>query len=808
MKRILALLFLALAFSACDLLDPSATPLPPVQSASATPAVATLTSTLPPTLTPTITPTPLPTMLPVVRVERGDAAVLAGDYDQALEEYAQARKALEDVQVQAAAWLGIGRTHDAIGNYQAAIDAYREVVEHYPAPQQVALAHFLLGQAYFRLYRYAEAAAEFQAYLDLRPGALDDYVQQLRGDALYAAGDYPAAVEAYQAALQAGADYDTVSSSLGQAYAAQGDWSNAVRLYLAVYDATSNDYTKAHMNLLAAQAYTALGFTDQANARSMDSVLNFPKSYDSYLALQEVDKAGLPVNDLSRGMVYFYVQEYGLAIQAFDRYMANTPEHDGSAHYFKAYAYYNQGVYDPSLAEWESLIRDHPEDRFIATAWDEKAYLLWAEKGLYAEGAQALLDYVALAPDSAEAPQFLFEAGRIYERAGLLTEAADTWERLMSEYASEEISYRALFMAGLARYRLLQYGAALVTFQRMQVLAVNAADQSQARFWIGKVHQAQGDPTLAAQSFLGAAAADPTGYYSERARRILDGEPALYTSGNYNFKLEWETERILAEGWLRRSFNISAETDLSSPGTLASNPKFQRAETFWELGLMEEAQAEFESLRESVAADPADSFRLLPHLLQRGFYSSAILCARQVLDLAGLDDVSTLLAPAYFNHIRFGLYYQDLVLGSAQVEGLSPLLIYSLIRQESLFDGIARSSAGARGLMQIMPDTGDEIAAWLAWPPGYTTEDLYRPLVNITFGASYLDRWRDYFDGQLLVALAAYNAGPGNADSWWQLSGGDPDLFLELTRFDETRTYMRQISEFLFLYRNFYEVGE
>lgn len=803
MKRIFALIFfLALALAACDLIRPPLqTPEPP----TLTPVVATFTPTVTFTLTPTITPTPLPTPLPVVRVERGDQAAFEGDYDRALEEYTQARSALEDAQVQAAAWLGIGRTNDLMRNYQAAIDAYREVVNHYPSPQHVALAHFLLGQDYLMLYRYTEAAAELQAYLDLRPGLLDDYVQELRGDALFAAEDYAGAVQAFQAAQQAGANKERTSIKLGKAYAGLEDWSSAVRVYLAVYDTTSSDYTKAQMNLLAAQAYTVLGYPDQANARYMDSVLNFPKAYDSYTALVEVDKAGLEVNDLSRGMVYFYVREYGLALQAFDRYMENNPEHDGTPHYYKAYAYYNQGMYAESLVEWELLIHDHPNDRFLATAWDEKAYILWADQGKYPEGAQALLDFVAQSPQAPEAPGYLFEAGRIYERKGLLTEAAQTWERLMAEYASEEVSYEALFQAGIARYRLQQFGAALITFQRLQALAVNGEDEARALFWIAKTYQAQGNVAQASESFLAASGRDPTGYYSERARQVLEGKPPLSASGSYILEVDTQTEYILAEGWLRRTFNLDAEINLSSPGLLASNRTFQRAEAFWELGLMQDARAEFEALRQAVAADPADSFRLLPHLLKRGMYHSAILCARQILDLAGLDDAGTLLAPEYFNHIRFGTYYKDIVTESARVENLDPLLLFSVIRQESMFDGVVHSSAGARGLMQIMPATGDDVARQLAWPPNYSVEDLYRPLVNVTFGAHYLDLWRDYFDGEMLVALAAYNGGPGNADTWWQLADKDPDLFVEIVRFDETRTYLRQISEFMFLYRRLYE---
>ena len=96
--------------------------------------------------------------------------------------------------------------------------------------------------------------------------------------------------------------------------------------------------------------------------------------------------------------------------------------------------------------------------------------------------------------------------------------------------------------------------------------------------------------------------------------------------------------------------------------------------------------------------------------LKMGFYRSAIFTSRQVLTLAGMDNNATLNAPAYFNHIRFGTYFQDLVLSFANTEKIDPLFLFSVMRQESLFEGFASSGAGARGLMQIMPATGQEIS--------------------------------------------------------------------------------------------------
>jgi soluble lytic murein transglycosylase len=169
-----------------------------------------------------------------------------------------------------------------------------------------------------------------------------------------------------------------------------------------------------------------------------------------------------------------------------------------------------------------------------------------------------------------------------------------------------------------------------------------------------------------------------------------------------------------------------------------------------------------------------------------------------------MDDAGTMNAPIYFNHIRFGTYYSDLVIPAAQQYGIHPLLLFSVIRQESLFEGFVRSPAGARGLMQIIPSTGAERADKEGWPPDYSDEDLYRPQVSVRLGSAYLSFLRNYFDGEMYATLAGYNAGPGNASIWLEESQDDPDLFLEIVRFSETQTYLKNISEIFAIYRRIY----
>jgi soluble lytic murein transglycosylase len=221
--------------------------------------------------------------------------------------------------------------------------------------------------------------------------------------------------------------------------------------------------------------------------------------------------------------------------------------------------------------------------------------------------------------------------------------------------------------------------------------------------------------------------------------------------------------------------------------------------------MYDEARLEFESLREAVNSSAEDSFRLANHLLEIGLYRTGIFAAREVLTLAGQESQSaSLTAPPYFGHSRYGLYYHDLIIAEAAKYELDPLFMFSVVRQESLFEGFVSSTANAHGLMQIVQATGEQIASELNWPPAFDSDDLFRPIVSVRFGAYYLDKNRDLLDGNLYAGLAAYNAGPGNSIVWNELAGNDPDLFLEIIRFEETRNYIRFIYEIFNTYRTLY----
>ncbi len=159
--------------------------------------------------------------------------------------------------------------------------------------------------------------------------------------------------------------------------------------------------------------------------------------------------------------------------------------------------------------------------------------------------------------------------------------------------------------------------------------------------------------------------------------------------------------------------------------------------------------------------------------------------------LAGLG-VAYLIASGTFDHaikeLTLPLRHEDVIRQQANEKGVDAALIAAVIYSESKFSD-AESSAGARGLMQITP----EAAKFIEKQSGGTTfklDDLSDPEINIRYGTFLLRELLDRYDGDEAAALAAYNAGPGNADKW-----GGADLTVEEIPFPETRAYVEEVLE-------------
>lgn len=801
--RLLLGLWLAVSLAACSTLE-NFPAIPP--GWTVTPSI---TATPEPTFTPTITPTPQP----VARVTEGDQARFNGDYDLALLNYQIALQDSPDPLIRASAKWGEAHIYYEQGRYNETLTALQVLITEYSQSPQFSQAYFLQGFVYYKLENYSAAADAWQVYLTLRPGVLDAYVQELRGDALYNAKNFPAALSAYTTAIQAASlgDDTILDLKVANTQTQIGNYETAITLYDGIIGRAMSDYIKAQALYEAGLANQAQGQSAEANERFRYAVENYPLSYYSYLSLVALLDAGGTVNELDRGLVDYFAGQYAVGIAAFDRYLqTNPPENDGTAIYYRALSKNALGQYDEALVDYESFIANFSAHPRWGDAWGEKAFIEWAQKGDYTKGAQTLLEFVNLAPTSSQAADYLMSAARIYERDGQYDKAIETWSRVTLEYPGSQQSSYASFLMGIVEYRRGNFEPALETFKRSLALSISEEDKTRALLWVGKAQQKLGNESGAMDAWREGQNLNPGGYYSERARDLLQERIPFTPGTSPNFEVDLVRERGDADAWMRLTFNLGNDVDLTNLGPLAADARVIRGREYWDLSMYDEARLEFENLREELETnqDAVGSYRLANYMLDMGMYRSAIFAARQVLTLAGLDEhTESMMAPAYFSHVRYGLYYSDLIIPIAQQEGFDPLFIYSVIRQESLFEGYVRSSAGARGLMQVIPSTGAQIASELGKPANYTEEDLYRPYVSILFGNHYLARNRSLLNGDLYATLAAYNGGPGNAIAWKELSGDDPDLFLESVRFEETRNYIRNIFEIFIIYNRLYGNG-
>ena len=153
--------------------------------------------------------------------------------------------------------------------------------------------------------------------------------------------------------------------------------------------------------------------------------------------------------------------------------------------------------------------------------------------------------------------------------------------------------------------------------------------------------------------------------------------------------------------------------------------------------------------------------------------------------------------------LLYPMPFASLVESEAERQGLDPMLVASIIRQESAFDPRARSSADARGLMQVLPSVGRQMAPRLGIR-GFEPVLLYQPEVNLRVGTVHLaGSLREY--QHVVHALAAYNAGATRVRRWLETTGmDDPELFVERIPIPETRNYVRRILVNLARYASIY----
>ncbi len=231
---------------------------------------------------------------------------------------------------------------------------------------------------------------------------------------------------------------------------------------------------------------------------------------------------------------------------------------------------------------------------------------------------------------------------------------------------------------------------------------------------------------------------------------------------------------------------VNADDDVLA--TFAADPALIRARELFMVGQDSKGRAEWDVFVANLGAKEKIQAALLAH--RWGWHSRAISA---VASAGQYDDLD----------IRYPLPYQETFAQYSSDAGIAPSWAYGVARSESLFMSDVRSGAGAVGIMQVMPDTGRMTAREIG-APYFGVSTLVDPASNIRLGTTYLGKMLARFDGNPILATAAYNAGPIAVASWLPAADEiDARVWIENIPYNETRDYVRRVlaSEVIFHWR-------
>jgi soluble lytic murein transglycosylase len=380
-------------------------------------------------------------------------------------------------------------------------------------------------------------------------------------------------------------------------------------------------------------------------------------------------------------------------------------------------------------------------------------------------GALALVPYLPDVLPDEHAAQRLWRHGALMTAALQAGDTVGAYETAAhSGLATGPDAAEARFDAGwLALSRLKDPRRADDQFARLEAAGASPLTQSRALFWRGRAAEAAGDP-VAAQFYFSQAARYVTTFY---------GQLAASKGGQADLVLGHDPEITAAD---RARFE--ARDAVRATRVLAALGNREGVRTFV-TGLSESLPtAADEALLVDLARDQGEqelSMRVVRNAARRGF-----------------------ILPERGYPVRPAPAFAD---GAAP--GVETPLVLGVTRQESGFDPAARSGAGARGMMQLMPATAITVArrSGLGWG------SLEDPDFNMRVGAAYLGQLVDQFSGSYVMAAAAYNAGPSRPAQWTSIcgdpraGGSDPLDFIECIPFSETRDYVMRVLEATQVYR-------
>jgi soluble lytic murein transglycosylase len=399
--------------------------------------------------------------------------------------------------------------------------------------------------------------------------------------------------------------------------------------------------------------------------------------------------------------------------------------------------------------------------------------------------AQAWYDrHVERFPQHQKTQEILWLRAWNFEEAGDYKSAAAGYKRVFGTKGKR--TEEAYLRHALCYYRRGLYDSTVAHLEAFKRKYPQSDYQWAGMFWQGKSLAARGRAADAHKVWGEIARLDPTDYYAHRARQLM-GVGADSASGGVLFggRMAARMDEARMRAWLdsltpwaKKKLSAKDSVDLARGAALLMAARPLEADMFldrFESGYAENLQLQYDlACGYAIAGSKALSFRVARRLAWRIPMESREGRPLQVLS------------------IIFPPFYTSEISKYAARFGVDPLLVIAVMRQESIFDYKIVSPAGAIGLMQVMPTTGEGIAKELK--ETFAEDSLYNYETNIRYGAFYLRKRSVQFEGDKVLVLCSYNAGAHNAIKWRDRNKNlEPDLFVEDIGFFETRGYVKKV---------------
>lgn len=387
----------------------------------------------------------------------------------------------------------------------------------------------------------------------------------------------------------------------------------------------------------------------------------------------------------------------------------------------------------------------------------------------------------------------LWTLARLQEERQEWTRALLLYQRLSQEFPMAEQADDSLWQAGWLQYRQRRYQEALSQWQEFEGRFPRSALLPQVLYWQARAAQQTGGQELASRLWQRLLADYPAHYYSAQAQTVLQAAGG-------------RTAAVVPRGVPTTPMLLHDPTlGLEPTAGASSRPRFHvlRIQELQQLQMYTQAGQELRLVTTLLPSTPAAQYALARLHIDNQQRPTAFRLLNMVVEALSPAEVRGL--PREFWTTLYPQVYWPEVSQQAQRTGVNPYLVLSIMRQESAFNPAALSSSGARGLMQLMPATAQEVLTKLKLPPEPALR-LFDPQLSVLLGTTYFAGLLQRYQGNVVLALAGYNAGPGRASRWREQWPGIPmDEFTERIPIDETRAYVKLILRNVMLYERLYK---